>query len=275
MAHGRFLASSKQVIAMMKIDMHFHTMLSKDSAIPLTALAAKIIHEKGLQGIAVTDHNTCKGISRLLQIFNKFNLTLIPAEEIKTPGGGEVLCYFIQEEIPRGSLGEILDAARDQDAITVLAHPVDYIRGNWSRLLSNPRELKKIIPRLDGIEVFNSRNYSPRGNWMAFRTAREYDLLGVAGSDAHNLFEIGTTFTKFECQSNKLDDLHACMKHKEISPVSRERILKPISLILPTYKSQRFVFGLVKKLHSALNSVLPPFKRWQQTSPSFINQNEL
>ena len=49
---------------MYKADLHIHTKYSKDSAIDLKKLI-KIVKKKNLDCIAVTDHNTLKGVQKL------------------------------------------------------------------------------------------------------------------------------------------------------------------------------------------------------------------
>jgi predicted metal-dependent phosphoesterase TrpH len=52
-------------------------------------------------------------------------------------------------------------------------------------------DLIEITPLVDAIEVFNSRCLEGRLNDLAMQYARENDLAGTAGSDAHMLREVG------------------------------------------------------------------------------------
>ena len=56
----------------------------------------------GLGAIAVTDHNALGGALETAQLARGRDLQVIPGEEIKTDGQGEVIGLFLQEEIPRG-----------------------------------------------------------------------------------------------------------------------------------------------------------------------------
>ena len=59
-------------------------------------------------------------------------------------------------------------------------------------------DLLEIIPRVDAIEVYNSRCMLPRFNRMAVRFAEKYNLAGTVGSDAHAAFELGRSLLLME-----------------------------------------------------------------------------
>nr|MDO8112601.1 PHP-associated domain-containing protein [Candidatus Sigynarchaeota archaeon] len=246
----------------MKVDLHFHTVLSKDSAIPVNPATAKAIKKHGLDGIAITDHDAFGNVARLSRLLAAEGLVAIPGEEVRTPGKGEILCYFIQEHVKPGPWEDVIDAVKAQGGIAVLAHPFDYIRGNWMAYFAGKHrdQLPALLRRVDGLETFNARNYSPGGNPWARARARERRMLATAGSDAHNAFEIGCTYTEIPCDSTSIDDFHDCFARKAIIPQDRENL---DTVPLPGYKTRRITFGAGKKLLSGLNSAIPPFKRWQ------------
>lgn len=245
----------------MKIDLHFHTVISKDSAIPVTITTIKAIKKRGLDGIAITDHDSFTAVAKMSRLLVEHGLVAIPGEEVRTPGKGEILCYFIQEPIKPGPWEEIIDATRAQDGIVVLAHPFDYIRGNWMAYFAGKHrdQLRRLLARIDGLETYNARNYSPCGNKWARDRAREGKILGTAGSDAHNIFEIGCAFTQFD-EGDDIDALRDSFKRKALIPQDHENLE---GVLLPGYALRRGAYAVAKKLHSGLNSVLPPFKRWQ------------
>jgi len=245
----------------MKIDLHFHTIVSKDSAIPVNMATIKAIKKRGLNGIAITDHDSFAAVAKMSRLLAREGLAAIPGEEVHTPGKGEILCYFIQEPIKPGSWEEVIDAARMQDGLVVLAHPFDYIRGNWMAYFAGKHrdQLPRLLARIDGLETYNARNYSPGGNKWARERAKAGNFLGTAGSDAHNAFEIGCAFTEFDDDGDP-EALRNCFKRKTLLPQDHENL---DGVILPGYPLRRFAYAVVKKLHSGLNSVLPPFKRWQ------------
>jgi predicted metal-dependent phosphoesterase TrpH len=245
----------------MKLDLHFHTALSKDGSIPPTPSTAKVIKRHGLHGIAITDHDTTGNVARLTKVLAAEGLIVIPGEEVRVDKGPEILCYFLTQRIPPGDLGSVLDAIRAQDAIAILSHPFDYMRGNWMHLFTKERakDLAMLCRRVHGLEAFNARNYSPGGNGLARRYARQLNLASTAGSDAHCPAEIGLAWTSIDAASSRLDDIAAAFKTKRITPCTAEALS---FLPIPGYTLRRVIAGSVKKVVSGLSSALPPFKRW-------------
>jgi predicted metal-dependent phosphoesterase TrpH len=245
----------------MKVDLHFHTAVSKDGSIPPAAATARLIKRRGLDGIAITDHDTTSNVARLSRLLADEGLVAIPGEEVRVDKGPEILCYFLTECIPPGDLGSVLDAVRAQDAVAVLSHPFDYMRGNWMHLYTRERakDLAKLLNRIHGLEAFNARNYSPGGNVLASRYARGLKLAATAGSDAHCAGEVGLAWSSIEAASTRLDDLVAAFKARHVVPCAAEALS---FLPIPGYALRRAVAGGAKKLASGLSSALPPFKRW-------------
>ncbi len=167
-----------------RVDLHCHTWFSRDGlSSPEEVIAAA--RRRGLDRLAITDHNTIAGA---LEAHRLAPDLIIIGEEIKTDRG-ELLAYFVQEEIPAGTpMDEALQWLREQGAVISVSHPLDRYR----RSSAVGREtLLTIIFRVDAIEVFNSRCLWPADNEEAARLARQFGLPGTAGSDAHAAVEIG------------------------------------------------------------------------------------
>jgi predicted metal-dependent phosphoesterase TrpH len=60
----------------------------------------------------------------------------------------------------------------------------------------NSEEFKKLAPQIDIIEVFNARVLATLTNTKAENFAREHNLPGIGGSDAHSIGEIGNVFVE-------------------------------------------------------------------------------
>ncbi len=167
-----------------RVDLHCHTWFSRDGlSSPEMVIAAA--RRRGLDRLAITDHNTIAGALEAQRLAPDL---IIVGEEIKTDRG-ELLAYFVREEIPRDTpMEEALRWLREQGAVISVSHPLDrYRRGS-----AVGREvLLEILPHVDAVEVFNSRCLWPADNWMAERVAREHGLPGTAGSDAHAAVEVG------------------------------------------------------------------------------------
>jgi predicted metal-dependent phosphoesterase TrpH len=168
---------------MLRCEFHSHTIYSKDSlAQPEKVLEA--CRRKGIQRIAITDHNTIQGGIHARTLDPKL---VVVGEEIMTTQG-ELLAFFVEEEIPPGlSPLEAIQRLRGQEAFISVSHPFDRLRkGAWEE-----DNLLEILPLVDAIEIFNARCISPESNRLAQEFARQHDLASTVGSDSHTIFEIG------------------------------------------------------------------------------------
>ena len=168
-------------------DLHMHTSWSHDCSIPVRDLldhAASI----GLGAIAITDHNRFGGAAEAVELARNRKLTVIPGEEVKTDGQGEVIGLFLHEEIPRGlSFADTIAAIRAQGGLVYLPHPFDRMHA-----IPDPRTLHRHLADIDVFEVYNARLLRESFNDEALRFARKYNLTMGAGSDAHVLLGVGT-----------------------------------------------------------------------------------
>jgi predicted metal-dependent phosphoesterase TrpH/glycosyltransferase involved in cell wall biosynthesis len=169
------------------VDLHMHTDWSNDCTTPVADLLDHA-EEIGLGAIAITDHNAFGGALEAVDLAAIRDLIVIPGEEIKTDGQGEVIGLFLEEEIPRGlSFAETLEAIRDQGGLVYLPHPFDRLHS-----IPDPATLHRHLAEIDVFEVFNARLLRDTFNDEALRFARKYGLLQGAGSDAHVLQGVGT-----------------------------------------------------------------------------------
>jgi predicted metal-dependent phosphoesterase TrpH len=169
------------------VDLHMHTDWSHDCS---TGVADLLDHAEaiGLGGIAVTDHNVFGGAAEAVELARGRRLVVIPGEEVKTDGQGEVIGLFLREEIPRGmSFAETVAAIREQGGVVYVPHPFDRLHA-----IPDPATLHRHVHEIDVLEVFNARLLRDSFNDEALRFARKYRLLQGAGSDAHVLQGVGT-----------------------------------------------------------------------------------
>jgi hypothetical protein len=168
-------------------DLHMHTSWSHDCAVDAGELVEHAISE-GLGAIAVTDHNVFGGALEAVDYAEGRDLIVIPGEEVKTDGQGEVIGLFLQREIPRGmSFGDTVAAIREQDGLVYVPHPFDRLHA-----IPDPRTLHRHVADIDVLEVYNARLLFEGYNDEALRFARKYNLTMGAGSDAHVLQGVGT-----------------------------------------------------------------------------------
>lgn len=168
--------------SIIKAEFHCHTVYSPDSLVELAALL-KACDERGIDKIAITDHGSIQGALKAHKMAPE---RVIVAEEVETPEG-ELLGYFMTEEIPQGLPAvEVVRRLRGQGAFISMAHPFDPFRSWWTE-----KTLEQILPHLDGLEVFNARFRRDEYNRAAYEYAIEHGKALMAGSDAHAVSELG------------------------------------------------------------------------------------
>ncbi|GAC1323613.1 MAG: PHP domain-containing protein [Chloroflexota bacterium] len=170
----------------MKIDLHSHTLCSKDSRSDYGRII-DAVQRAGLDGIAVTDHNEIRGA---FEMQRRAPFVVIAGEEIKT-NAGEIIGLFLEEWVPPGlDPEETVDRIHAQGGLAYVPHPFDEVRG--SRIERSA--LDRVRPRIDFLEVFNARNALPAFNQRALDYALAHGLAAGAGSDAHTYGEYGHAY---------------------------------------------------------------------------------
>ncbi len=188
-------------------DLHLHTSWSHDCSIDVDDLLDHA-EAQGLGAIAVTDHNVLGGALEAVERARGRRLIVIPGEEVKTAGQGEVIGLFLREEIPRGmSFAETVDAIRAQGGLVYVPHPFDRLHA-----IPEPATLHRHLAEIDVFEVYNARLLFETYNDEALRFARKYNLIPGAGSDAHVLAGVGTgavRLRRFDGPEEFLVSLHS------------------------------------------------------------------
>ncbi len=170
---------------MLRFDLHVHTNYSKDgqSTVEEILRAAK---EKGLDGVAITDHNTTAGAKYALEICGRVapGLLVIPGEEISTRSG-HLIVLGITSDIVRGmSVSDTIKAGHELGGTVIVPHPYNTLRHGIS------------IPKgADAVEAYNSRFIFGIHNHIAKTRSKGLGLPTVAGSDAHTATLVGTAVT--------------------------------------------------------------------------------
>jgi predicted metal-dependent phosphoesterase TrpH/glycosyltransferase involved in cell wall biosynthesis len=168
-------------------DLHMHTNWSHDCAVDPADLIM-YAEANGLGAIAVTDHNVFGGAQETVELARDHDLIVIPGEEIKTDGQGEVIGLFLRKEISRGqSFADTVAAIKAQGGLVYVPHPFDRMHS-----IPEPATLQRHLADIDVFEVYNARLLFEAYNEEALRFARKYNLTPGAGSDAHVLQGVGT-----------------------------------------------------------------------------------
>ncbi len=182
---------------MLTIELHSHTEASGD-CLMRPADIVRTCRLKGIDRLAVTDHNTIAGALAVHALAPEL---AIIGEEVMTTQG-ELLAYFVQETVPPGlSPVETITRLRAQGAAISVSHPFDRLRhGAWQA-----SDLAAILPLVDAIEVFNARCIYPEDNARALAFAVKHAMLGTVGSDAHSHMELGRAVLRVEAAETPAD----------------------------------------------------------------------
>ena len=167
----------------MKYDLHIHSKYSSDGVLDPEKIV-KIAIKRGLNGVAITDHNTIKGGLKAKKYENE-DFKVIAGSEISTERG-EIIGLFLEEEIKSKDVQDVISEIKEQNGIIVIPHPFDELRHS---AFHPTEEDEKFI---DCIEGFNSRCVFQKYNERAVEFGTKHRLAITAGSDAHFANEIGT-----------------------------------------------------------------------------------
>ncbi|MBQ4513917.1 MAG: PHP domain-containing protein [Anaerolineaceae bacterium] len=170
---------SKKLI---KADFHVHTSCSRR----VTASPEEMYESakaKGLDKIAITDHNTLKGA---LNLAEKDPDYVIVGEEITWDAPGEIIGLFLKEDVPEGKTAEYtLDALQDQNAFIFIPHPFAPFH-----FFCPPDNILRIADRIDAIEIRNGRNFNLLNSGASLFSSI-CGIQGICGSDAHKPQDTG------------------------------------------------------------------------------------
>jgi len=184
--------------SMLKLDLHIHSQYSDDAnGTPKEIM--KNLKSKGLNGMSLTDHNTLNGSLKALKLADK-DFCVIPGMEIST-ADGHVIALNVKEVIPKNlTVEDTIEKIIDQSGTPIIPH----LFRNMSGIKEN--NLKKIVTKLNVIEVFNSCSL-PQTNLKTAKIAKKYNLGGTGGSDSHVPEYVGNAYTTFNTTDLSIDNL--------------------------------------------------------------------
>lgn len=194
-----------------RFDMHNHSCFSHDCNTRPEDLVASA-KEKGLNGIAITDHDNSKCVEYFLnkgymtedgQSINDF--LIIPGQEIST-SSGHLLTYGAKLPNLRGISPErAIRLVRAQKGLCFPAHPYDRFRSGICESIMNNLDI-------DGIEGFNAAATFRKYNDQAISYAKQKNIPAIAGSDSHDSDTVGTAYTELKLESLNLTHVLSALK---------------------------------------------------------------
>ena len=183
---------------MIKLDLHIHSSYSED-AIGKPKDIIKVLKKKGLKGMAITDHNNIEGGLNALKFASK-EFVVIPGIEISTMDGHILALNVIENITKKLSIEETIEKIIDIGGTPVIPH----LFRNMSGI--KLKKLKEIQNNISAIEVFNSCSMF-KTNLKAAKTANRLELGGTGGSDSHDIFFVGSGYTKIENSDLTIDGI--------------------------------------------------------------------
>ena len=211
----------------MRFDLHIHSNYSSDSNLSVDDILKQAVR-KGLDGIAICDHNTIEGSLRAIQRAMELNLPLIviPGIEISTSDGHLIVLGIRENILPDLPLSETITIARQKGAVVIAPHPF------------KKNSIGYAAKDADAIETFNSRCLFGE-NEKAKELALSLGKPEVGGSDSHLLSAIGLGYTEIDCLRSESSVLESIRKGKTISG---GQIIPPNIMMIHAFR------GLVRRL---------------------------
>ena len=181
-----------------RLDLHVHSRHSPDSRMTLPQIVDSL-GEAGLQGFALTDHNSIAGHAELEVLARKFPMyRLIPGAEISTREG-HLLVYGIRELPPvRRPVEDTVRWVEDHGGVAIPAHPM-----RWSHGIGRGLAERLAVPALEATNGHTGEIPNARAELVAARRG----IGSTGGSDAHELRDLGRAVTEFPEGAGSVEEL--------------------------------------------------------------------
>jgi predicted metal-dependent phosphoesterase TrpH len=222
------------------IDLHCHSRFSADGVAEPEDLV-RVAKEKGLNGFAITDHNTCACVDYFYQagLMNKEGLPvegflIIPGQEITTAEGHLLALGITLPDLKGIPAIEAVQLIHQSGGLAIPPHPYDFFRAGI-------REPVLDTLTLDALEVFNAATTLKRYNKHAFEYAQKRGLPMTAASDAHDSAALGTAYSILEAEEFSVKGVLDAIRK---GPALRQRYLTPANALKKTWNN---VFRLRRK----------------------------
>lgn len=171
---------------MARYDLQVHTDASPCSSTPPAAVVDAAV-EAGLDGIAITDHDTMSNVGAVADLAPP-ELDVITGAEVTTTEG-HLLALGVESLPPTTDTLTAIESVHAQGGVAILSHPFDRLRQYYER------DLEALAAAVDGAEIVNSRCVRESYNERAAAFSARFGLAETGGSDAHFPMEVGRAHT--------------------------------------------------------------------------------
>ena len=265
-----------------RADLHIHTPASGDfvgKAEPLDIV--RIAIEKGLNIIAITDHNTVEWCERVIKAAKGTPLVVLPGVEISMPGGTEGIHIIgvFNKDTPEECIGDLLarvgltsekrgkqealanctfdklfDEICTSGGIPIAAHS-DQNKG----LANSLRGQQRIgIIRNEKLRVLEVVDKKVSKYFDGTDPNYKRKIACIQGSDAHSVGQIGTRVTRLKMDKPGLEGLKQAFLDQEsrVRFDDDERLTRPRPRIIGMKISGSFLDGQIFHFNENLNCLI-------------------
>jgi|LGVF01.1.fsa_nt_gb DNA repair ATPase RecN len=275
-----------------KIDLHIHTPVSKcfdNKSVTPEDIINKAL-SKGLDAIAITDHNTGEGVDKIKEA-SKNKIVVFPGVEISATGGKDGTVHIIgifdqskttkdienllgdlgikadkygeEEAFTEHSPSEVIDKMDEHGGLPILAH-ANSSHGVMNDMIGKPRIGIIQNQRLIAVEATDFENIDKKK-----KKKRVIDLLDGKDpnykqklpvyrvSDSHSLDTIGSSYTYFKLDEISFEGLRQCfcdpdvrIKQKDEFEIKKNPKITHLEVSQGFFKDQKICF------HEGLNSIV-------------------
>lgn len=184
----------------MRIDLHTHTSprspCSHMDPHELIRQASRL----GLDAICLTEHQVLWKPGEVAELAREAQLRIFRGNEFTTNQGDILVFGYEEDEKELLTIEELRDRVGAAGGFMIAAHPFRGFKTFGIGQLQMTVEqacARKVFEFVDAVEIRNGK-LSDVENAMAAQVAARLGLPGTAGSDAHQVDEVGKCSTRFE-----------------------------------------------------------------------------
>lgn len=180
-----------------------------------------------MDGLAITDHDYVWSLDELKKLKKQAgvdNLVILRGKEIEREGK-HLLIFNYPYQIGRWPpLREIIDEIHDGGGIVILAHPFRY--GRFMDL--SLESYREFFTPYDAVELLTPQ-HSDLEKKKALLIQQSLQLVGIGGSDSHDINHVGKCVTYFPTYIKDEKDLAQAIREGNCQPLCGYRHLKGLA----------------------------------------------
>lgn len=211
----------------MFLDLHCHSVSSDDSRATVEQYVkwVQVLRKRGyvIDGIVLTEHRKFDFDKDYSALAEQYGMLVLKGSELDTRYG-HFLVYGVSEGLARDinladvrmDARELMQAARQHDAVAIPAHP-----GRFGIGLTEYIQQGESFPGLEMVEVLNGGSRAGE-NERAEELCQQFGYLGIGGSDAHLTSHLAACMTEFRSTITNESQLVDALLSKQFQPVRLE-----------------------------------------------------